>query len=306
MTQPTTVDTTSQNVQAESTDSSSVSYVYDNRGFPINSLINLDASWVNDIESELPTKAHEIVSKGKMDLVYISITDTYLRLNEILGPNWSTEDVQVDLIPVSRRIKKYGSNNSETYVDCDYLDIVTKLYIVVKDVNNNVTTRRFGIGAASCPLNHEVDNRSSEMDDATKTSLAMAIRKAANAMGLGLYLWDTTKCNTIKREMKSDTTRVKGTNYRSATPDAGSANSTEQSKPKRNTVEIPTKFVERISKLKKALSLEESKTLHKHLIKAASENDPSEAIENLLARLEAGVEKRESSNDSKPEQESNS
>ena len=96
--------------------------------------------------------------KGGQKLDYIAIDATLNRLNDVLGIDWSTELLQLEVYP-----KEAGSWS---------VVIAIKLTALGKEA--------VGVGAGE-------DN---DPDNAVKTALAEAIKKAGHQFGIGLELWD--------------------------------------------------------------------------------------------------------------------
>lgn len=101
---------------------------------------------------------------GGPDLTYISIDATIRRLNDVLGPHWSTRDANVRIFPPPE-----DSNVWTATVEL-YLDATV----------DGVQKTAFGVGSMS--------NR--DLDMAMKSALAEAIKKAGHQLGVALYLWD--------------------------------------------------------------------------------------------------------------------
>lgn len=194
--------------------------------YPDTGLIILPDNWISEIEKEMPEDSHELV--GYRQEVYISITNTLLRLNEVFGPNWSTENETINIVPVKipidvkpsksdkndgLEILKEAARNAITQDNTtapmmDALEVVVKLQIVIRNHFGQVITKRLGMGAAS----YNPAAGGQEFDDKVKTAQAMAVRKAANSLGLGLYLWDANRVSYIKDHVLKEGTRK--TNYR--------------------------------------------------------------------------------------------
>lgn len=102
--------------------------------------------------------------RGSIKLDYIDIATTLHRLNDVLGVNWNTELL---------RLEAYPKDSGWAFV------IALKLTALGKDA--------VGVGAAEA----------SDPDDAVKTALAEAIKKAGHQFGIGLELWDEDWRNEI-------------------------------------------------------------------------------------------------------------
>ena len=113
---------------------------------------------------------------GGMQLTYISIDATLNRLNEVLGPNWSTR-AHTDLRETTDR------DGRTTYMAVCELHLEATIDGVVKTA--------YGVGAMVNP----------DVDMAAKSALAEATRKAGNVLGIGLSLWNKDKRESIERKM---------------------------------------------------------------------------------------------------------
>lgn len=215
--------TTTKNTQEEKVD---VSTLKPGDTYPDTGLKILPADWIKEIEKEMPEDSHELV--GNRQEVYISITNTLLRLNEVFGPNWSTENETINIVqtkvPIDIKPSKYDkgdgleilkkaatnaiTQDNTTAPMMDTLEVVVKLQIVIRNHFGQVITTRLGLGAA----NYNPAAGGQEFDDKVKTAQAMAVRKAANSLGLGLYLWDANRVSYIKDQVSKEGTSK--TNYR--------------------------------------------------------------------------------------------
>lgn len=116
---------------------------------------------LEQLAAEFPGSAIKARSQGGKELTYVSIDGTIRRLNDVLGPNWSTE-ASTKVIPVEGN--KYFA--------------VTELHFYA--TVDGVKVERYGVGAMVNP----------DPDMAAKTALAEAIKKAGHSLGIALYLWD--------------------------------------------------------------------------------------------------------------------
>lgn len=110
-------------------------------------------------------------SSSKM-LDYISIDDTINRFNEVLGVDWSVE-------ALGPPMWEYRDGNHQVIVNIR-LDAMGKT--------------AYGVGAGE----------NSDLDNASKTALAEAIKKAGHQFGVGLYLWDENKREAIAKSRRND------------------------------------------------------------------------------------------------------
>lgn len=126
------------------------------------------------LSAEFGTKEHKQRTQGGKALTYISIDATIKRLNEVLGPAWSTQ-----------------ANTTITESDGQYL-AVTQL--VLTAVVDEIKKDAYGVGAM----------RNKDADMAVKTALAEALKKAGHQLGIGLYLWDEDAREQVENRMKLD------------------------------------------------------------------------------------------------------
>ena len=95
--------------------------------------------------------------KGGQKLDYIAIDATLNRLNDVLGTDWSTRLLELNVYPTDSRWSVIIA------LELSALDKVA-----------------VGVGAGE----------DSDPDNAVKTALAEAIKKAGHQFGIGLELWD--------------------------------------------------------------------------------------------------------------------
>lgn len=110
------------------------------------------------LSEPFPVKDVKQRTQGGRKLDYISIDATIRRLNDVLGAEWSTDELTVDL-----------RESSSGYTAL----VSLKLSALGKSA--------VGVGA---------DFSKSDADKAVKTALAEALKKAGHQFGVGLYLWD--------------------------------------------------------------------------------------------------------------------
>lgn len=131
---------------------------------------------------------------GGPQLTYVSIDQTIKRLNEVLGPNWSTR-------ALSTLTPETGNNGRPTYL------AVCELHMECK-VDGEFKTA-YGVGAMKNP----------DPDMALKSALAEAIKKAAHQLGVGLHLWDKDTRAKIEKKMdlaKASDAKLKAAVYQIA------------------------------------------------------------------------------------------
>lgn len=110
------------------------------------------------LSEPFPVKDVKQRTQGGRKLDYISIDATIRRLNDVLGPTWSTTNLNVDL-----REGQAG-------------------YTAIVSLNLHALEKTaVGVGA---------DFSKTDADKAVKTALAEALKKAGHQFGIGLYLWD--------------------------------------------------------------------------------------------------------------------
>lgn len=128
---------------------------------------------LEDLAREFPTSDHKTRSQGGQTLTYLSIDATIRRLNEVLGPGWSTS----------------ATTDVQLLDNGKYL-AVTQLTLTA--VIDGTSKGAYGVGAMV----------NGDPDMAAKTALAEAIKKAGHQLGIGLYLWDADSRERIERLRK--------------------------------------------------------------------------------------------------------
>lgn len=106
--------------------------------------------------------------QGGKDLDYISIDVTIRRLNSVLGAEWSTNPINSQL---------YALEGGKYFAAYELL-----LSALGKTA--------VGIGSAVA----------SDPDQAIKTALAEALKKAGHQFGIGLYLWDEAEREVVAKQ----------------------------------------------------------------------------------------------------------
>lgn len=106
--------------------------------------------------------------QGGKDLDYISIDVTIRRLNSVLGAEWSTVPLghKLDLLPDGKYLAVYE--------------------LMLQALDKTAV----GIGAAVA----------GDPDQAIKTALAEALKKAGHQYGIGLYLWDEAEREIVAKQ----------------------------------------------------------------------------------------------------------
>lgn len=131
---------------------------------------------------------------GGPELTYVSIDQTINRLNEVLGPNWSTHAISTLTSEKDNQDRDRYLAVCELHMDCT-LDGRGKT--------------AYGVGA--------MQNRDPDM--ALKSALAEAIKKAAHQLGVGLHLWDKATRAKIEKKMslsKASDAKLKAAVYQLA------------------------------------------------------------------------------------------
>lgn len=108
-------------------------------------------------------------------LTYVPIDQVIKRLNEVLGPWWSEEIVQVTMT---------GDPSKPM--------VLVQVRITYQDGGGQVWYRD-GLGAG------QFNSSSADLDQVVKTAQAEALKKAANQFGIGAYLWDRPIADEIAR-----------------------------------------------------------------------------------------------------------
>jgi len=111
-------------------------------------------------------------------LTYISIDATINRLNDVLGPNWST------------------------YATTSVTELPNDAFLAVVELNltatiDGVEKKAYGVGA----------DKGKDVDKIAKTALAEALKKAGHQLGIALYLWDADGRKRAETRMKLDKNR---------------------------------------------------------------------------------------------------
>lgn len=128
---------------------------------------------LEDLAREFPAGDHKTRSQGGTTLTYLSIDATIRRLNEVLGPGWSTN----------------ATTDVQLLDNGKYL-AVTQL--TLSATIDGTSKGAYGVGAMV----------NGDPDMAAKTALAEAIKKAGHQLGIGLYLWDADSRERIERLRK--------------------------------------------------------------------------------------------------------
>lgn len=143
-------------------------------------------SQLEQLADEFPAGAHKSRKQGGRDLTYLSIDATINRVNDVLGTGWSIE-------PPSRT-----TVTGETRESKDENDNITRkiVYVAFSELFIRATidgTEKtlYGVGADS----------KGDPDDAVKTALAEALKKAFHQAGVGLYLWDEETRERVAAKM---------------------------------------------------------------------------------------------------------
>lgn len=119
-----------------------------------------------------PTEVKERRGRGGISLKYIDIATTIRRLNEVLGMQWS---FRIDGYELKIHPEKTDKGATQ------YLAVVSgELSIRSGSGEDFSYVSHAGIGASIL----------GDPDDAVKTALAEAIKKAGHQLGIGLFLWD--------------------------------------------------------------------------------------------------------------------
>ena len=127
---------------------------------------------LEQLGAEFRADEHKQRSQGGKQLTYVSIDATINRLNEVLGPNWST------------------AAHTDVQFEGGKARAVTQLTLTA--TIDGVQKQAYGVGAMVNP----------DPDMAAKTALAEAIKKAGHQLGIGLYLWDEEARERTERRMK--------------------------------------------------------------------------------------------------------
>jgi hypothetical protein len=128
-------------------------------------------SQLAQLAAQFAPEEHKNRAQGGQTLTYISIDATIKRLNEVLGPGWSTE--------AATRVDFMASGN--------YLAVCE---LTLRATIDGSDKQAYGVGAMT--------NRDPDM--AAKTALAEAIKKAGHQLGIGLYLWDPAARDSVNRK----------------------------------------------------------------------------------------------------------
>ncbi len=128
--------------------------------------------------AEFPADASQTRSApgGGPALTYVSIDQTIKRLNDVLGPCWSTR-AHTELR------SETGNNGRPTYLAICELQMDCEV--------DEYSKSAYGVGAMKNP----------DPDMALKSALAEAIKKAAHQLGVGLHLWDKDTRAKIEKKM---------------------------------------------------------------------------------------------------------
>jgi hypothetical protein len=111
-------------------------------------------------------------NQGGQALTYVSIDATIRRLNDVLGPNWST-----------------SGNTDLVYHDTGNYRALTELTLTATIDGEEKSAYGVGVDVAKDP------------DKAAKTALAEALKKAAHQLGVALYLWDVEARGRAQKKM---------------------------------------------------------------------------------------------------------
>lgn len=120
-------------------------------------------------ERFLPTE----VKRNPKGFDYIAIDTTLNRFNEVLGANWSSQVVSVNVQPLNPANDGVGVQRRRDGLIPGYLAVVT--------------VQITALGSTRCGVGSHVE---ADPDMAVKTALAEALKKAGHSFGVGLYLWD--------------------------------------------------------------------------------------------------------------------
>jgi len=131
---------------------------------------------------------------GGPELTYVSIDQTINRLNEVLGPAWSTN--------AKSELREVAAANGR-------MQFLATCELHLSCMVDGYPKTAYGVGA--------MQNRDPDM--ALKSALAEAIKKAAHQLGVGLHLWDKTTRARIEQKMtlaKASPAKLKATVYQLA------------------------------------------------------------------------------------------
>jgi hypothetical protein len=121
--------------------------------------------------------------RGGRKLTYLSIDTTIKRVNDVLGAEWSIiPPTKTELLPPTRPAEDGGKWFAKTEV------------FIEANIDGTLKTL-YGVGASV----------GGDADDAAKTALAEAIKKAFHQAGVGLYLWDAIALERIEATMNTST-----------------------------------------------------------------------------------------------------
>lgn len=126
-----------------------------------------------------PAEHAQRQGRGNTKLTYISIDATINRVNDVLGSRWGIERAETTVLPPTEP----GGN------------WFAKTELFVTATIDGAPKTLYGVG---CSVGGDAD-------DAAKTALAEAIKKAWHQAGLGLYLWDAAARRRIESSMSVGT-----------------------------------------------------------------------------------------------------
>lgn len=128
----------------------------------------------------LGTEHQQREGRGGTKLTYISIDATINRVNAVLGAGWS-------IVPPTSTEMRPPTEPGGNWA------AITQVFIEATIDGTSKTL--YGVGASV----------GKDADDASKTALAEAIKKAFHQTGLGLYLWDASARARIEATMNTNT-----------------------------------------------------------------------------------------------------
>jgi hypothetical protein len=141
----------------------------------------------NELNEQFPKEVERQLKKGGASLTYIPVSEVITRLNKVLGfEGWSYEIIKCE----------------RDAIDPDF--IVAHVRLVVHSLNEDsfMTTTKDGFGGQKIKRTKNGDIV--DLGDEMKGAVSDALKKAAQALGVGLYLARSEEAMEIEAEASID------------------------------------------------------------------------------------------------------
>lgn len=130
------------------------------------------AKMMRDLAEPFPAEMERTVTKSGTTLTYIPVSEVITRLNRVIGVgNWSSEIIRCE----------------RDAIDPDFVVAHVRLTVYVNLVEARTRIIKDGIGGQKIKRSRK-DNEIIDLGDEMKGAVSDALKKAAQQLGVGLYL----------------------------------------------------------------------------------------------------------------------